>query len=265
MSEKPAAMTSAEIERMMAAARKAGKVFTVHHNRRWDRDCLIVKEALQKGYCGDLITVENRIHSKSGGNGHMFGWREFADHGGGMLGDWGVHMLDQTLYLLPGPIQSVFASVKTIRSHDVDDYAKIIIRFQDGLTAQVEDTTFSPYPMQKWWILGNRGGIWVEDCCGDSGKARFISKSHTEDADILLYPGGSMAHRTIGNYQVDEWEEAALPEHPIPQDWAALYKNLAAHLDGKEELVVTPESVLRCFRVIEAARKSSETGLAVEF
>ena len=265
MSEKPAAMTSAEIERMMAAARKAGKVFTVHHNRRFDRDCLIVKEALQKGYCGDLITVENRIHAKSGGSGHMFGWREFADHGGGMLGDWGVHMLDQTLYLFEDPIQSVFASVKTIRSYDVDDYAKILIRFQNGLNAQVESTTFSPYPMPKWWILGNRGSIYVEDCCGETGKARFIAKSHTEDADILLYPGGSMAHRTIGDYKVDEWEEVALPEHTIPQDWAALYKNLAAHLDGKEELVVTPESVLRCFRVIEAARKSSETGLAVEF
>ena len=119
--------------------------------------------------------------------------------------------------------------------------------------------------MPKWWILGNRGSIYVEDCCGETGKARFIAKSHTEDADILLYPGGSMAHRTIGDYKVDEWEEVALPEHTIPQDWATLYKNLAAHLDGKEELVVTPESVLRCFRVIEAARKSSETGLAVEF
>lgn len=131
MSEKPVAMTSAEIERMIATAKKAGRVFTVHHNRRWDRDCLIVKEALEAGYCGNLITVENRIHAKNGGNGHMFGWRELADHGGGMLGDWGVHMLDQTLYLFDGPIQSVFASVKTIRSYDVDDYAKIIIRFAD--------------------------------------------------------------------------------------------------------------------------------------
>ena len=147
----------------------------------------------------------------------------------------------------------------------VDDYAKIIIRFQDGLTAQVESTTFSPYPMPKWWILGNRGSIYVEDCCGESGKARFIAKSHTEDTDILFYPGGSLAHRSMDNCQVDDWEEVVLPEHPVPQDWAALYKNLAAHLDGKEDLVVTPESVLRCFRVIEAARKSSETGLAVEF
>ena len=134
----------------------------------------------------------------------------------------------------------------------MDDYAKIIIRFQDGLTAQVESTTFSPYPMPKWWILGNRGSIYVEDCCGESGKARFIAKSHTEDTDILFYPGGSLAHRSMDNFQVDDWEEVVLPEHPVPQDWAALYKNLAAHLDGKEDLVVTPESVLRCFRVIEA-------------
>ena len=41
--------------------------------------------------------------------------------------------------------------------------------------------------------------------------------------------------------------------------------NLAAYLDGKEPLAVTPESVLRCFRVLEAAKRSSETGEAVLF
>lgn len=263
MSEKPAAMSSAEIERMIAASKKSGKLFTVHHNRRWDTDCLIVKEALKAGYCGKLITVENRIHTS--GNGQMFGWRMFEDHGGGMLGDWGVHMLDQTLYLFDGPIKSVYADVRRIRSYDVDDYAKVVIRFEDGLTAQVESSTFTPYPLPKWWILGEMGSVQVDACCGNSGRARYIKNAHNYDADAKLYTGGTVSHRNIEMYEIDEWEETELPKTPVVQDWASLYKNLGAHLDGREPLVVTLESVLRCFKVIEAARKSSETGESVDF
>ena len=65
--------------------------------------------------------------------------------------------------------------------------------------------------------------------------------------------------------RIDEWEETRLPLTPQPQDRASLYKNVAAALEGKEELVVTPESVLRCFKVIEAARISAESGKSVEF
>lgn len=66
-------------------------------------------------------------------------------------------------------------------------------------------------------------------------------------------------------FRVDEWETVDLPVTPIPQDWAAVYKNIAGALDGKEKLIVTQESVLRCFRVIEAAVKSAEEGREIEF
>jgi 3-keto-5-aminohexanoate cleavage enzyme len=74
-------------------------MFTVHNNRRWDRDYLILREALDSGKIGRVHSFENRIHSKDG-NGQMFGWRNYSDHGGGMLLDWGIHMLDQTLDLI---------------------------------------------------------------------------------------------------------------------------------------------------------------------
>ena len=56
--EKPVAMSSAEIEKMIAVSHKTGKMFTVHHNRRWDRDFLILKQALDTGKIGNLITLE---------------------------------------------------------------------------------------------------------------------------------------------------------------------------------------------------------------
>ena len=264
MSEKPVAMSSDEIRLMMATAKRTGKMFTVHHNRRWDRDLLIAKEALDSGRIGKPLVVENRVFSLKG-NGQMFGWRMLADHGGGMLGDWGVHMLDQALYLFPQQIQSVYASVFPIRSGEVDDYAKIIIRFTDGLVMQVEDATFGPLPLPKWHILGEKGAIQVNDICGEAGKMRWVEKAHTEPETVLSYPNGVPTESVIEKYVIDEWQECELPFTEQPQDWASLYKNVGAALDGRESLIVTPESVLRCFEVIEAAFESAKTGKAVEF
>ena len=41
--EKPVAMNAAELEEMITAAKKAGRVFSVHQNRRWDRDYRMVR------------------------------------------------------------------------------------------------------------------------------------------------------------------------------------------------------------------------------
>ena len=262
--EKPVAMSSAEIEKMIAVSHKTGKMFTVHHNRRWDRDFLILKQALDTGKIGNLITLENRIHSKNG-RGMMFGWRLYADHGGGMFGDWGIHMLDQMLYLVQEPIRSVWAKIQPIRSWEVDDYAKVIITFESGLTAQVESSTFTPIPLPKWYACGDRGAIVVPETCGNAGIMRYVREAAETPETAIVYPDSRVDSRSFDCYTVTEWEEISLPMSPLPQDWASLYKNVATALEGKEELVVTPESVLRCFKVIEAAHKSSETGLAIEF
>ncbi len=263
--EKPVAMTVSELEKMIACAEAAGKMFTVHHNRRFDTDALIVKEVLASGKLGTPITVEARVHVENGG-GQTFGWRMFSDHGGGFFGDWGIHVLDQVLDIVRSPIHSVYGVVRTLRTPDAgEDYTKIVVTFKDNLVAQIEASDFAPLPLPKWIVYGDRGALRVSGTCNDTGTLRCIAQSHTEEVDTLVYPNETVEKRTYSQLIVDKWEEMTVPETPVTQDWAKLYLNLAAYLDGKEALAVTPESVLRCFRVLEAAKYSSETGEAVLF
>ena len=88
----------------------------------------------------------------------------------------------------------------------------------------------------------------------------FIKKERTQRVRSVDY---TVSARQMEYFNMDNVEEAALPLSFVPQDWASLYKNVAGALDGTEKLEVTPESVLRCFRVIEAAFRSSETGCSV--
>ena len=43
ISEKPVTLSSADLLEMEKVAKETGKLFTVHQNRRWDDDFLIIK------------------------------------------------------------------------------------------------------------------------------------------------------------------------------------------------------------------------------
>ena len=94
--EKPAALNVDELDQMIAAAGRNGKLFTVHQNRRWDKDFRIVKDILDSGELGKVYSIQSRLH---GSGGVMFGWRGEKKHGGGMLYDWGVHFIDQLMWI----------------------------------------------------------------------------------------------------------------------------------------------------------------------
>ena len=42
-------------------------------------------------------------------------------HGGGMVLDWGVHMLDQIMMMVEKPLRSVYAILSHVTNDDVDD------------------------------------------------------------------------------------------------------------------------------------------------
>lgn len=52
--EKPAAMTTAEFDRMVEVTKENGVIFTVHQQRRWDKDYRIMKEVYDRNMVGDV-------------------------------------------------------------------------------------------------------------------------------------------------------------------------------------------------------------------
>ena len=94
MCEKPATMTVAELEEVINCSKETGKFFTVHQNRRWDIDYQIVHDTVINKKVGQITTIESRVF---GERGVCYGWRADAEAGGGMLYDWGVHLIDQML------------------------------------------------------------------------------------------------------------------------------------------------------------------------
>ena len=85
---------------------QTGKFLTVHQNRRWDEDFLAVKNLYDHGWMGTPFRIESRVHGSRGIPGD---WRQKPERGGGMVLDWGVHLLDQALMMVPEKVVRVYA------------------------------------------------------------------------------------------------------------------------------------------------------------
>lgn len=260
--EKPAAMNPDEVRKMIAASEKAGKFFTIHQNRRFDPDFRIVKKAIEAGYIGKPYLIESRIESENG-NGCMYNWRGMLDHGGGMLPDWGVHILDQMLWFMGKAPVSVYAKVVNLYSEEVDDYSKIILTYEDGTIVQTEVTTYGPVARPRWNIYGDKGAGVMQGMGDGFIKIRRMKQDSFDSHMAPAYRDNEAYDRPQRLHHIQEFEEFNVDGEGTNSDWGSIYKNLKNVLDGKEELFVKPEQVLLCMRVIEAAFISAKENRVV--
>lgn len=261
--EKPAAMNVAEVEKMIATSEKTGKIFTIHQNRRFDRDFRIVKKAIEGGYIGKPYLIESRIESADG-DGCMYNWRGMCDHGGGMLPDWGVHMLDQLLWFVGTPVKSVYAKIVNLFSEEVDDYSKLILTFDDNLVVQVEVTTYGPIARPRWNIYGDKGAGVMQDMGDETIKIRRVVEDSYDDHMAPAYRDNEAYNRPQKLHHIRKFEELEVNAEGTDSDWGSIYKNIKGALDGENELLVKPCQVLQCMKVIESAYISAKENRVVE-
>lgn len=257
ITEKPAAMNVAELDEMEDACKEAGVFFTSHQNRRWDRDMLIVKKAFDDNLLGNLFTIESKLHS---GNGYMHEWHLYKKYGGGMIYDWGVHLIDQILFMMPqARIQSVYADIKNVLHEEVDDYFKIILKMDNGITAHIELSTYILEYQPRWLAAGDKGTLIVKTfgCDGNIYRTgKMLEKLPPQITETEAGPTRQFAPVPPGGIVTE----------PLPQietDWADFYKNVDDVLNQRAESKIQISEVRRVLSVMEAAWKSSETGTAV--
>ena len=255
ISEKPVTLSSRDLQAMIDASRKYGRIFSVHQNRRWDEDFLIIKQIYDQNSLGRVFNIESRVHGSRGVPGD---WRNTWLQGGGMILDWGVHMLDQLLMLVDEPVVSTFCTVSHVTNDEVDDGFKAIITFGNGLTAQVEVGTSNFINLPRWYMQGENGTAVIHDWAL-SGEIVKVSDWEKRDAVPVVTAAGltkTMAPRT----------EETIQRYPLPKvesDVRDYYRNIAHAIRGEEEQLVTHAQMMRVMRLMEACFKSAEENAVV--
>lgn len=237
--EKPMAITVAECDAMIAAARAAARVLTVYHNRRWDGDFLTARGLIRDGVVGDVFQIEYY----SGGYGRPGGgWRSDKAVSGGAFYDWGAHSVDWVLGLMDAPLRSVTGFFHKRLWHDVtnEDQVQAVLRFADNRVADVQQSHLSLGPKPRWRILGTRGAI----------------------LDLGQRTGGQSRPCFSVRVPVSGYTaEFQVPFQEPLRD--RFYPALVDHITGGRPLQVTAESARRVIAVLEGAERSAAGGQAV--
>lgn len=252
--EKPAMMNAAELEAVIAASRKSGRIFSVHQNRRWDKDFRIVKKVYDERTLGRAFFIESRMQ---GANGIPGDWRTKRKSGGGMLFDWGVHLIDQMLWMVDSPIVEAYPQILKVRSAECDDMVKLSVKFESGVCALIEVNTFSLIPEWRWHYCGDAGTLYIDNIMNVGGGMRRIKAG--ESAQAPGKSAGSGPTRTFAPRSPDSYDELPLPQD-VDSDHLNLYRNFVAACDGREPLIVKPEQSLRVMRFIDAMFACAATG-----
>ena len=233
--EKPFCITVEEANRIARRARESNLAVSVFHNRRWDPDYLTIRDVIDRGLIGEVFHVE----CHHGGYGHPgLSWRSDKAVSGGVLYDWGAHFLDWILNLVPAKIAQVTGTRHDRVWHGVtnEDYMKVGLRFENGVTAEFVSSRISALPQPKWRILGTLGGL-------EAGTTR-------EELRLVSYASG-VRH------------EGVVPVSPRMESQISYYRQLADHLLLGEPNPVTPEQARRVIGIIQAAELSAERGAGI--
>jgi len=237
--EKPLAITTAEVDSMIDAAAKSDVMLSTYHNRHWDgRIIEAVEQIKKKKVVGDIIRIECHMHGY-GQPGDW--WRTSRTISGGILYDWGVHLLEYALQLVDGRITEVsgfshegYWAPKTAWGKDTnEDEAFAVVRFHD-----------------KKWLTLSMSSIDAK------GKEGWLEITGTEGSYVMDGEGYKIHRRRP--------EGELLTRGRNPKDESHLYyENVRDHLVRGKKLIITAEWSRRPIHIIDLAVQSAKKGHAL--
>jgi len=132
--EKPIANTVADGLAMVRAAEAASRTLMVGHNIRFGRAARDAKARIERGYIGEIVSIEIHYSADNVQKGTHDGWR-FQPGACPLLPmmQLGIHAIDLAQYLA-GAIQEVVAHTRSVLTQPgVDDNVTSLLVFESGL------------------------------------------------------------------------------------------------------------------------------------
>lgn len=236
--EKPFAITTEECDAMIKAAKKNGVMLSTYHNRHWDGIILGAMKLVKAGTLGKIVRVE----AQSGGwHKPRDWWRSSKSISGGIIYNWGVHILEYTLQIMRADIVEVagyasrgkWAGETRWKKDTNEDDVVVVVRYSTGASSILTVTSIDSKPYPSFLkIVGTKATCLMNwDAC-----------------EVIQHEGGTTVTTRIPNPGGEGWK---------------LYQNVADHLTHGTPLAITPEWARRPIHILDLANKSAKLGRAL--
>lgn len=268
MCEKPMAINSLEAKKMLDAADRAGKKLTIAYQNRFREDALMLKEACNDGYLGEIYLAKAHAVRRRA----VPTWGVFMDkekQGGGPLIDIGTHALDLTLWYMNNyKVRSVsgtaFHKLKDQNranlfgewnpaEFEVEDAAVGFIKMENGATVFLESS----------WALNT---LDVREAmttlCGTKGGAEMHRNPVSGNPD--LYLNAEIYGKLV---EVKPEMNASIPYYgsKVENEADREARQWLEAIIGDKEPLVKPEEAYVVTTILEAIYESSRTGKEIIF
>jgi predicted dehydrogenase len=193
--EKPAGVSVAQIDELIALSRESNVQVRVGYNHRFHPGLLQARELIDAGTIGPLMFLRGR-YGHGGRLGYDREWR--ADpklSGGGELIDQGVHLIDLAHWFL-GEFSRVEGHVETYYwDMPVDDNAFLSLRTATGQTAWLHVSCSEWKNLFSLEIYGRNGKLQIDGLGGSYGLERLtfykmLPQMGPPETTIWDYPNG---------------------------------------------------------------------------
>lgn len=237
--EKPLAMSVAECDRLLAAARVRGRAVAVSHNQLFYEPHRRLRELVRSGALGELRTIRARL----GVGGKYGAWRAQPERaGGGLLIDAGAHRVYMTR-ALGGPVRSVTA---VMDAPGAEDTLSVVLEFESGALGTIDASYHGPEGAfdDRLEVFGDRGIAEVTGC-----EAFFERFAPADGPRLRVWSGGAWTEDPVRG----SWDASV--RESVGAALAALAAGEAPPVDG----AAGRETVA----LIEAAYRSAREGRRV--
>lgn len=232
--EKPLAITTEECDAIIALARDKGLMASTYHNRHWDGFVLRAVEQIKvQKVIGEIFKIDARMGQRSL---PLDWWRSSRTVSGGILYDWGVHLLEYALQLIDSEVKEVsgfshhgfWAEQNFWKADTIEDEAFAVIRFVNGAWMNLSISHLDTNPKPGFLEIHGTKGNYVID-----GESYYL-------------------HRFEDGIQTTERGTHG------PSEWFRFYENIAHFLTGQDALVITAEWARRPIHILDLAVKSAQ-------
>ena len=237
--EKPLTMTGAGAKRVVEAARKAGKVLGVGHERRWEPAFEELRKIVDAGTLGKLLFFETNASHDNFRRLAKDNWRlSTSSAPAGMMTAVGIHHTDLFINIA-GPAAEVRAqSTSMIFEPPAVDFVAVSIRFKSGMRATLSSLSITPFH-SRFTLYGDKG--WVE----------IVSIANVDQGKPTILTHGDHSGRRSVSYE---------PTDTVTQNFEAW----ADAVEGRAKYRFTDAELIENIRLFEAIVTSTQNDGAAQ-
>ncbi len=249
--EKPLAISLAESQKLKSVSERHPGRLLCRHNRRFLAEFTAIRRIMDSGVLGDILEVRLSEEWYK----RRIDWQTLKSCDGGLLNNWGPHLIDQGLQLLGAPVATVWAHLSHFTAKgDAEDCFKIILHGENDRIVELGACEGAAIGAPYGVVYGNTGmlvtsenrnEIRVRTVDGEkSGAAVQTASADTPEID-LSYADKSLV-----------WREETVKVDRAACDWHDSYRFVYETIREGKEFPIKEAEAFEVVRIMDLVRQS---------